>query len=79
MSLQECGNLPISSCTGILIAKYKELKSKLGLHSIAPIMCVYYYSIQFCHYCNATKLHYMFLRNTRLVTCTLECCLCPVT
>ena len=40
MSLQECGNLPISSCTGILIAKYKELKSKLGLRSMAPIMCV---------------------------------------
>ena len=34
MSLQECGNLPVSSCTGILIAKGKELNSKLGLRSV---------------------------------------------
>ena len=32
-SLQECGNLPVSSCTG-LIAKGKELYSKLGLSSV---------------------------------------------
>ena len=30
VSLQECGNLPVSSCTRILITKDKELKSKFG-------------------------------------------------
>ena len=33
VSLRECRNLPVSSYTGTLIAKDKELKSKLGLWS----------------------------------------------
>ena len=32
--LEEGENLPVSSCTGILIVKDRELKSKLGLLSI---------------------------------------------
>ena len=34
VSTQECGNLPVSSCTGTLIANGKELYSKLGLRSV---------------------------------------------
>ena len=33
VSLQECWNLAVSSCTGTLITKGKELNSKLGLCS----------------------------------------------
>ena len=34
VSLQECWNLAVSSCTGTLITKGKELNSKLGLCSV---------------------------------------------
>lgn len=35
LSLQECRNLPVSFCTGtLIIAKDKELNSKLGLCSV---------------------------------------------
>ena len=42
VSLQESQNLPVSSYSGTLIAKDKELNSKLGLHSVKGSHCKIY-------------------------------------
>ena len=38
MSLQECRNLPESSCTRTLIANDQELNSKLGLRFVSFVI-----------------------------------------